>query len=404
MSDEVSVKVLRDLVQRQQTRIDDLEKRVQLAERQVEAAEQYSRQDCLILRGNLNIRSNCSLRDEVMRIIQHHTGIQFHPWCMNTAHWLGKGDSIIVRFNNKGVRDAVYRNRVPKEVNKRGLFIHESLTSAKTRTISKCAKLRRDGKLATYFTQSGNVFIKKSKEVPAILIPDNLSEQEILQRLEEQPSSYREAVVANREEAPELIGTSSVKHTENQQTAQVQLPPTGNGAAAQGTGDENRPICSDTHTRGGLLQVQNPSEDTTDTQLEQTKQSDKPTNKSQHPQIPCKVQDMTQTPETAGQTSGQVSLGATQSTADGQTPGTGPKQSDLKPQRCFASVPQTDPEKLGSDEDQSKKHGKKVGDKDKVTEKSRPASGQSEDTLSDESSSSQKKNQPRRSKRKKANK
>ena len=128
MSDEISVNALRDLVQKQQTRIDDLEKRVQLAERQVEAAEQYSRQDCLILRGKLNIRPNCSLRDEVMRIIQHHTGMQFPPWCINTTHWLGKGDSIIVRFNNKGVRDAIYKNRVPKEVSKRGLFIHESLT------------------------------------------------------------------------------------------------------------------------------------------------------------------------------------------------------------------------------------------------------------------------------------
>ena len=209
MSDEISVNALRDLVQKQQTRIDHLEKRVQLAERQVEAAEQYSRQDCLILRGKLNIRPNCSLRDEVMRIIQHHTGIQFPPWCMNTAHWLGKGDSIIVHFNNKGVRDAIYRNRVPKEVSKRGLFIHESLTSAKSQTISKCAKLRRDGKLTTCYTQSGNVFIKKSKEAPAILIPDNLSEQEILQRLEKQPTSYREAVIANRAGESELTGTSS---------------------------------------------------------------------------------------------------------------------------------------------------------------------------------------------------
>ena len=52
MSDEISIDALRDLIERQQNRIDDLEKRMKQAEKQVEAAEQYSRQDCLILREN----------------------------------------------------------------------------------------------------------------------------------------------------------------------------------------------------------------------------------------------------------------------------------------------------------------------------------------------------------------
>ena len=135
-----------------------------------------------------------------MRIILHHTGIQFPAWCLNTVHWLGKGDSLIVRFNNKGVREAVYRNRVPKDVNKRGLFIHESLTSSKKQTVSKCARLRREGTLVTYYTQSGHVFAKRTRETPALLIPGNLSDQEISQLLERQPSSYRKAVI-NRETA-----------------------------------------------------------------------------------------------------------------------------------------------------------------------------------------------------------
>ena len=80
MPDEISTDALRDLIQRQQNRIDDLEKRMKQAEKQVEAAEQYSRQDCLIFRGKLDICPNCSLRDEVMRIILHHTGIQFPAW------------------------------------------------------------------------------------------------------------------------------------------------------------------------------------------------------------------------------------------------------------------------------------------------------------------------------------
>lgn len=195
MSDQLSVDDLRDLLQRQAQRIEELEGRVKAAEKQVEEAEIYSRQDCLILRGRLDVRPNCSLRDEVTRIIHHHTGIHIQPWCLNTVHWLGRGDSIIIRFNNKAVRDAIYRNRVPKDVNKRGLFIHECLTTAKVQTVSKCTKLRREGKLATYYTQSGHVFVKRTKESPCLKLPDGLNEQEILDMVEKQPTSYRAAVM-----------------------------------------------------------------------------------------------------------------------------------------------------------------------------------------------------------------
>ena len=45
-----------------------------------------------------------------------YTGVRLPSWCLNTTHWLGGGKSIIVQFNNKAVRDEVYRNRVPKEI------------------------------------------------------------------------------------------------------------------------------------------------------------------------------------------------------------------------------------------------------------------------------------------------
>ena len=194
MSDLCSDNELRELLKKQQQKIENLEKRVYAAEKQVEAAELYSRQDCLILRGKINVRPNCSLRDEVTRLLQYHTGVQIPQWWLNTVHWLGRGDSIIVRFNNKGVREAIYRNRVPRDANKRGLFIHESLTSAKVQTVSKCAKLRREGKIVTYYTQSGHVYVKKTKESVSLLLPDHLSEQEIMDMLAKQPTSYREAV------------------------------------------------------------------------------------------------------------------------------------------------------------------------------------------------------------------
>ena len=257
---------MRDIIQRQQNRIDDLEKRMMQAEKQVEAAEQYSRQDCLILRGKLDIRPNCSLRDEVMRIILHHTGIQFPAWCLNTVHWLGKGDSLIVRFNNKGVREAIYRNRVPKEVNKRGLFIHESLTSSKMQTVSKCARLRREGTLVTYYTQSGNVFAKRTRETPALLIPDNLNEQEISQLLERQPSSYREAVInrepGSRQLAKQLTDRAPPRNPEG-------------GTTDQGLVQNSTQVQpSDIHAPQSLTQGHTHSEDTTDQLKPKVKEPD----------------------------------------------------------------------------------------------------------------------------------
>ena len=164
MSDEVSLSALKQLVLDQKSKIDDLNKKVSAALKQVEAAENYSRQDCLIFRGKLEVRPNHSLRDEMMRLIQYHTGVHFPAWCINVAHWLGGGKSVIIRFNNKAVREEVYRNRVPKDQLKRGLFIHESLTPTKMELVGRCSALRRDGKISTYYTQGGSVFVKKNPE------------------------------------------------------------------------------------------------------------------------------------------------------------------------------------------------------------------------------------------------
>ena len=225
MSDVCSIGELRELIKNQQQKIDRLEKRVQAAEKRIETAEIHSRQDCLILRGKIDIRPNCSLRDEVMRLIQHHTGVQFPPWCLNTVHWLGKGGSLIVRFNNKGVREAIYRNRIPKDATKRGLFIHECLTSAKVQTISKCAKLRSDGRIATYYTQMGHVYVKKTRELPSIMLPDHLSEQEIINLLTEQPSSYRGAVIHGQRSGTQSLTGKACEQVSNAVSEATVMPP-----------------------------------------------------------------------------------------------------------------------------------------------------------------------------------
>ena len=99
----------------------------------------------------------------------------------------------MIRFNNKAVREQIYRNRVPRDHTKRGLFIHESLTASKTELVGRCSKLRKDGKISTYYTQGGSVFVKKLKDQPSVMITPHMSDNDILTRLERQPASFREA-------------------------------------------------------------------------------------------------------------------------------------------------------------------------------------------------------------------
>ena len=200
MSDSLSLTDLKKMLEDQQRKIEILEKRVISAEKQAEAAEQYSRQDCLIFRGKINIRPGYNLRDEVMRLIEQHTGVRFPSWCMNTVHWLSGGQSLIVRFNNKSVREEIYRNRVPKSPEKRGLFIHESLTPSKMALVSRCAKLRNEGKIMTYYTQGGNVMVKKSKNTPGVLVTPGMTDDDIDMKLKSQPSTYRDAVTRTGEQ------------------------------------------------------------------------------------------------------------------------------------------------------------------------------------------------------------
>ena len=385
MSDQISVGALLDLVQKQQLRIDTLEKRMQMAERQVEAAEQHSRQDCLILRGKLDIRPNCSLRDEVMRLIHYHTGVQFPPWCMNTVHWLGKRDSLIVRFNNKGVREAIYRNRVPKDVNKRGLFIHESLTSAKIQTISKCSKLRREGKLTTYYTQSGNVFIKKTRETPALMVSDNLTEQQISDLLDKQPATYREAalVTTNRTKDQDTVGAqeptaSSNLHGSEPPTAEASV---GCSVAREQTAQEQA------HATNGKIPNKQEAHGASETQVSgetpETAQTPVTVQTPKSVQTPVTSQthkaENTQKRENTTNNSQEKTPATTQLTTDTDT------TADMDADKGEEST------SLASDSEMEQDKGPVV-------------TCQDGDTTSETSSSAQGKNQTRKSRRKKNNK
>ena len=94
-----------------------------------------------------------------------------------TLAW--RGNSIKVRFTNKTVRDEVFRTRDPKELEKMGLFIHESLTASKMTLVARCAAIRKQGKITTCYTQGRNVLVKKTKNSPSILVTSDITKEDI---------------------------------------------------------------------------------------------------------------------------------------------------------------------------------------------------------------------------------
>lgn len=213
MSDEVSVAELKRMLFEQKATIENLEKKVIQAQRQADAAEQYTRQDCLILRGKLDIRPNHSFREEVIKIIEFHTGIKVPMWCLNTAHWISKNKSIIVRFNDKEIRDSIYRNRIAKTDDKKGLFIHESLTSSRMKVMKHCISLRKDKQIGSYYTHNGNIYVKKNKDAVPIPVTPDMNQDDIIHALRMQPDSFREAATRTRQEVQrtgETDGTEPV--------------------------------------------------------------------------------------------------------------------------------------------------------------------------------------------------
>ena len=274
MSDSLTLDQLKRLIIDQQQKIETLENRVTVAEKQAEAAEQYSRQDCLILRGKLDVRPGYNFRDEVMRIVRYHTGVSFPSWCLNTTHWLGNGKSIIIRFNNKAVRDEVYRNRVPKEAAKRGLFIHESLTASKMSLVARCAALRNAEKITTYYTQGGNVLVKRSKDSPSLLVTPDMTDEIIMAKLINQPHTYREAVVHRGQNQNQVQSGSQTTAGETVQTNTSTQSKDENTKKRTETTEKQDKQETNTHEQGASRPTQTGSEEQSESDQGQCEQDD----------------------------------------------------------------------------------------------------------------------------------
>lgn len=200
MSDAANISHLMRKVMEQEAKIQELEEKVRSSMMIAERAEEYSRQDCLILRGTKRVpiatqlKLGVPFRDEVVRLLWDHTQVVLKPWSINTAHWLSYGKSIIIRFNDKEARNLIYSKRVPKNRERKGnLIIHECLSKSKSDLVNRLATLKNQKVIHSYWTQNGQVYIKGGLKTPRIHVVPEWSDEQIRDKVAHQPATYSDA-------------------------------------------------------------------------------------------------------------------------------------------------------------------------------------------------------------------
>ena len=131
----------------------------------IELQAQYSRKNTLLLTGKVipTFVQGEATRQIVVGLLREYLGMDVHPRAIAACHRLSNRSTILVRFLDLDERMAVYRQRLSPK--KRGLFIHESLTSerlAVIKILQELHKPRESSPFLSYYTSMGRIFIRLS--------------------------------------------------------------------------------------------------------------------------------------------------------------------------------------------------------------------------------------------------
>lgn len=161
---------------------------------QLDDLEQYSRRDCLEIRGvPFNDGEDT---DKIVKEIADLVDVDLDNDDISTSHRLpSKKDSnippaIIVKFTKRNIRDEFYqaknllRDKSSKDIGmgrhkEHKLFINESLTKYKKDIFNSCLKAKKNLEFMYIWTKYGKTFMRKDKGSRAVAIKSEID----LQRL-----------------------------------------------------------------------------------------------------------------------------------------------------------------------------------------------------------------------------
>ena len=131
----------------------ELEKTVNDLTISLDTLEQYSRKNCLLIKGldkNVNPMTHFN---QLVNKLNIQDKVTAHD--LDNVHWMG--EKIVVKFNNYPARDTFYRKK--KEFGK-GIFVNEQLTKRRDNLFFKCRLLKKEGKIQGTWTTNGNIKVR----------------------------------------------------------------------------------------------------------------------------------------------------------------------------------------------------------------------------------------------------
>lgn len=149
---------------------DDLQKRVTKLESAVDAAEQYSRRNCLRISGYEERALENT--DTIVFEIANAIGVDLDVRDVDRSHRLGKPGTaaepqtksrdIIVKFSTYRLRNKFYKARtLTKDKGYKGVFVNEDLTRSRSKLLYEAPGRRvKSGQLKSAWSSDGTVLIK----------------------------------------------------------------------------------------------------------------------------------------------------------------------------------------------------------------------------------------------------
>ena len=147
-----------------------LSKRVNQLEMSLDAAEQYSRRNCLRLSGFAE--SSGENTDDIVIEMGRAIGANVSLQEIDRSHRVGrkhndrdggnhKPRDIIVKFVSYRSRQSFYKKRgAAKDNGYRGKYVNEDLTRKRSSVLFKCRELKRDGRIQDAWSSDGKIVIK----------------------------------------------------------------------------------------------------------------------------------------------------------------------------------------------------------------------------------------------------
>lgn len=159
----------------------ELKSRVAVLETKVDAAEQYSRRNCLRVAGVPEpTAGQTENTDEYVVKLSRDLGVEVELNDIDRSHRIGRPRAsgrprdIIVKFTSYRVRRKVYGVRTQTKVKGfMGVYINEDLTKQRSQLLRKARKMVKDKILTSAWTSDGTILVRDQHDTVHRILSEN---------------------------------------------------------------------------------------------------------------------------------------------------------------------------------------------------------------------------------------